>query len=191
MAMIPTLFFYELVLVALVWVFLMLYWLGPNDPAARVPGARPRPAAADTWGRGARTVPAWRPPCPRSPAPCRAGRRPLPAGSGRGPRHAPARGPLPPRAGPAVRPVWPWRAGPRGPVCRHRVVPRHGHDLLAPRGRSHADAGGGTVTAAHDALLAHAPGDQRRRRYCRSAGRRHRLLSLSLPWGIGVCNPYI
>src|SRR5215468_12650159 len=29
--MIPTLFFYELVLVALVWLFLMLYWLWPND----------------------------------------------------------------------------------------------------------------------------------------------------------------
>jgi IS1 family transposase len=29
--MIPTLFFYELMLVALVWLFLMLYWLWPND----------------------------------------------------------------------------------------------------------------------------------------------------------------
>ena len=33
--MIPTLFFYELVLVALVWLFLMLYWLGPHDSTAR------------------------------------------------------------------------------------------------------------------------------------------------------------
>src|SRR6266567_8831729 len=33
--MIPTLFFYQLVLIALVWLFLMLYWLGPPpDPAA-------------------------------------------------------------------------------------------------------------------------------------------------------------
>jgi hypothetical protein len=30
--MIPPLFFCELVLVVLVWLFLMLYWLGPNDP---------------------------------------------------------------------------------------------------------------------------------------------------------------
>src|SRR5215813_5794203 len=29
--MVPTLFFYELVLIALVWLFLMLYWLWPND----------------------------------------------------------------------------------------------------------------------------------------------------------------
>jgi transposase-like protein len=35
--MIPTLFFYELGLVALVWLFLMLYWLWPNDPATRYP----------------------------------------------------------------------------------------------------------------------------------------------------------
>jgi hypothetical protein len=33
--MVPTLFFYQLGLVALVWFFLMLYWLGPNDSAAR------------------------------------------------------------------------------------------------------------------------------------------------------------
>jgi hypothetical protein len=33
--MIPTLFFYELVLIALAWLFLMLCWLWPNDPATR------------------------------------------------------------------------------------------------------------------------------------------------------------
>ena len=33
--MVPTLFFYQLGLVALVWFFLMLYWLWPNDAAAR------------------------------------------------------------------------------------------------------------------------------------------------------------
>jgi hypothetical protein len=33
--MVPTLFFYELGLIALVLVFLMLYWLWPNDSAAR------------------------------------------------------------------------------------------------------------------------------------------------------------
>jgi IS1 family transposase len=42
--MIPTLFFYELVLVALVWLFLMLCGLWPNDPAARCPTQpQPRP----------------------------------------------------------------------------------------------------------------------------------------------------
>jgi hypothetical protein len=30
--MVPTLFFYEIVLVALAWLFLMLYWLWPSDP---------------------------------------------------------------------------------------------------------------------------------------------------------------
>jgi hypothetical protein len=35
--MIPTLFFYELVLVALVWLFLMLCWLWPNDPRRPLP----------------------------------------------------------------------------------------------------------------------------------------------------------
>ena len=33
--MVPTLFFYELVLGALVWLFLMLYGLGPHDSTAR------------------------------------------------------------------------------------------------------------------------------------------------------------
>jgi hypothetical protein len=35
--MIPTLCFYELRLVALVWLSLMLYWLWPNDSATRYP----------------------------------------------------------------------------------------------------------------------------------------------------------
>jgi hypothetical protein len=35
--MVPTLFFYEIVLVALAWLFLMLYWLWPNDPTTRYP----------------------------------------------------------------------------------------------------------------------------------------------------------
>jgi hypothetical protein len=33
--MIPTLFFYEFLLVALMWLFLVLYWLWPNNPGAR------------------------------------------------------------------------------------------------------------------------------------------------------------
>ena len=33
--MIPTLFFYELVLVALAWLCLMRWWLWPHDPATR------------------------------------------------------------------------------------------------------------------------------------------------------------
>ena len=78
--------------------------------AARLPGARPGPAAEGTRGRGARAAPAWRRPCPRRPSRCRAGRSPLPAGPGpgRGTRHAPAHGPLPPRAGPAIPPDRPW-----------------------------------------------------------------------------------
>jgi hypothetical protein len=35
MAMIPTLFFYAFLLAALVWLFLMRYWLWPNNPDAR------------------------------------------------------------------------------------------------------------------------------------------------------------
>ena len=38
--MIPTLFFYELVLVAVVGLFLTLYWLWPNDSTA---GCQPSP----------------------------------------------------------------------------------------------------------------------------------------------------
>ena len=33
--MIPTLFFYELVLVALAWLCLRRWWLWPHDPATR------------------------------------------------------------------------------------------------------------------------------------------------------------
>ena len=33
--MVPTLFFYELGLIALVWLFLMLHWLSPNATAVR------------------------------------------------------------------------------------------------------------------------------------------------------------
>jgi hypothetical protein len=40
--MVPTLFFCEIVLVALVWLFLMLSWLWANDPATRYP-TRPQP----------------------------------------------------------------------------------------------------------------------------------------------------
>jgi hypothetical protein len=41
--MVPTLFFHALVLVALVWLFLMLYWLGPDNPAAGAPSrSQPR-----------------------------------------------------------------------------------------------------------------------------------------------------
>jgi hypothetical protein len=39
----PTLVFFEFMLVALVWLFLMLSWLWPNAPAARYP-TRPNPA---------------------------------------------------------------------------------------------------------------------------------------------------
>jgi hypothetical protein len=40
--MIPTLCFYELRLVALVWLSLMLYWLWPNDSATRSQPRGPR-----------------------------------------------------------------------------------------------------------------------------------------------------
>lgn len=39
--MVPTLFFYHLGLVALVWCFLMLYWLWPNDSTARRQSSAP------------------------------------------------------------------------------------------------------------------------------------------------------
>ncbi|MEE8292148.1 MAG: hypothetical protein V3R80_11745 [Candidatus Tectomicrobia bacterium] len=49
MTMVAPLFFYELVLIALVWLFLLLYWLWPHDPVARrqaahvpTPPRRPR-----------------------------------------------------------------------------------------------------------------------------------------------------
>ena len=44
-------------------------------------------------------------------------------------------------------------AGPCRAVCRHRAVPRHGHDLLAAPGRGGAGAGGGAVMD-YDAVLA-------------------------------------
>ena len=56
--MVPTLFFYELGLVALVWVFLMLYCLWPHDSAAlesAVMLARAtleEPTAAVAWADG-------------------------------------------------------------------------------------------------------------------------------------------
>ena len=46
--MVPTLFFYQLVLVALVWLCLMHQWAWPSDPAAvcpttpEPPGPRPK-----------------------------------------------------------------------------------------------------------------------------------------------------
>jgi tetratricopeptide (TPR) repeat protein len=72
----------------------------------------------------------------------RAGHSPLPAGSGPGQRtwHAPTPGPL--SSGPwhPVHHHRPAGAGPRRPNHRHRVLPRHGHDLLATAGRSDARA---------------------------------------------------
>src|SRR5262249_10733546 len=115
--------------------------------AARLPGARSGPTAQGTRQRGARAAPAWRCPGPcRSPR-CCAGRSALPAGprSGRQTQHAPAHGPLPPRPGHLVRHDWPAGAGPHRAVCRHRPLPRHGDDLLAPPGGGGAGAGGGAV----------------------------------------------
>jgi IS1 family transposase len=44
MAMVSPLFFYQLVLIALVWLCLLLYWLGPHDPTAHcLPLPKPRP----------------------------------------------------------------------------------------------------------------------------------------------------
>ena len=51
-AMIPTLFFYEPVLVALVWWFLLLYWLWPNDAAA---GCQPSPPSKRPRRKRSRT----------------------------------------------------------------------------------------------------------------------------------------
>src|SRR5262245_61668421 len=42
-AMIPTLFFYQLVLVALVWLCVMLHWAWPSDPATCPPPSEPTP----------------------------------------------------------------------------------------------------------------------------------------------------
>src|SRR5215510_15080530 len=41
--MIPTLFFYQLVLVALVWLCVMLHWAGPSGPATCPPPSAPTP----------------------------------------------------------------------------------------------------------------------------------------------------
>src|ERR671923_2101494 len=48
--MISSLVIYQLVLIALVWVFLMLYWLWPSEPAA----ARPMPSTLMTPPRKGR-----------------------------------------------------------------------------------------------------------------------------------------
>ena len=41
--MVPTLFFYQLVLVALVWLCVMLHWAGPRGPATCPPPSEPTP----------------------------------------------------------------------------------------------------------------------------------------------------
>src|SRR6266487_3680619 len=41
--MVPTLFFYQLVLVALVWLCVMLHWAWPSDPATCPPPSQPTP----------------------------------------------------------------------------------------------------------------------------------------------------
>jgi hypothetical protein len=41
--MVPTLFFYQLVLVALVWLCVMLHWAWPSDPATCPPPSEPTP----------------------------------------------------------------------------------------------------------------------------------------------------
>jgi len=41
--MVPTLFFYQLVLVALVWLCVMLQWVWPSDPATCPPPSEPTP----------------------------------------------------------------------------------------------------------------------------------------------------
>ena len=53
--MIPTLSFYHLLLFALVWLFLLLYWLWPNDPAA-CGQATPTPTQAIALAIAPRTV---------------------------------------------------------------------------------------------------------------------------------------
>ena len=74
----------------------------------------------------------------------RVGRTSLPAGPrpGRRAGHAPAPGPLPPRPRHALSQAGKGRAGSCRPVCRHRAVPRYGHDLLAAPGGGGAGAGG-------------------------------------------------
>src|SRR4029453_5126755 len=77
----------------------------------------------------------------------RAGCRLLPSSSGPGrrTRHAPAPGPLPSWPWHPVRQHGPGRAGARRVICRHRVVPRHGDDVLAAPGRCRAGGDGGAV----------------------------------------------
>src|SRR6266849_7922253 len=41
--MVPTLFFYQLVLVALVWLCVMLHWAWPSGPATCPPPSEPTP----------------------------------------------------------------------------------------------------------------------------------------------------
>jgi hypothetical protein len=53
--MVPTLFFSQLVLVALVWLCVMLHWAWPSDPAMSPPTPEPTPPAAS--GRGTSTSP--------------------------------------------------------------------------------------------------------------------------------------
>src|SRR4030095_1650520 len=84
----------------------------------------------------------------------RAGCRLLPSSSGPGrrTRHAPAPGPWPSRPWHPVRQHGPGRAGARRVICRHRVVPRHGDDVLAAPGRGRAGGDGGAVMD-YDAVL--------------------------------------
>ena len=62
-AMVPDLFFYQLVLVALVWLCVMLHWAWPSDPAAvcpttpEPPGPRPKPHREPTPFAGLTTKP--------------------------------------------------------------------------------------------------------------------------------------
>ena len=94
------------------------------------------PCAPGTWQPGIYPTPPRRHCGATRASRERAGWRILPPGPrpGRGTGHAPARGPLPPWP---WHPVWP--PGPdRASPCRthrcHRVVPCHGHDLLAAAG---------------------------------------------------------
>ena len=41
--MVPTLFFYQLVLIALVWLCLMFHWMWPSAPATCLPTPAPTP----------------------------------------------------------------------------------------------------------------------------------------------------
>src|SRR4029453_12134146 len=94
--MVPDLFFYQLVLVALVWVCLMLQWVWPSD-CATAPPTPPQPTPPRPQRRreskpfagltckphcdACEPAPALRPPAPAAPpprlAPTRGRRRPL------------------------------------------------------------------------------------------------------------------